>query len=206
MPSTMHIDDASTLLCSQMDNMEKPFVPGCGGYVYGDGSVSSPNYLSNNNNNFDECFWFPEARQSDGVIFVKRNSAPTVRSLPFTVLSTLPSELPIMTVYDGWNSSGQVLYDELDSSKPAQAKSVVYSVSQKMMIRFTRPKVSCSSRNWSVTTVYDGPTVNSPLLLEKSGLSSTPFAVNSSSNEMLVRFTSDENITLPGFLAVYSTV
>ncbi|XP_046464031.1 uncharacterized protein LOC124209851 isoform X2 [Daphnia pulex] len=153
MPSTMHIDDASTLLCSQMDNMEKPFVPGCGGYVYGDGSVSSPNYLSNNNNNFDECFWFPEARQSDGVIFVKRNSAPTVRSLPFTVLSTLPSELPIMTVYDGWNSSGQVLYDELDSSKPAQAKSVVYSVSQKMMIRFTRPKVSCSSRNWSVTTI-----------------------------------------------------
>jgi hypothetical protein len=54
--------------------------------------------------------------------------------------------------------------------------------------------------------VFDGPTVNSPLLLEKSGLSSTPFAVNSSSNEMLVRFTSDENITLPGFLAVYSTV
>ncbi|EFX60799.1 hypothetical protein DAPPUDRAFT_70566, partial [Daphnia pulex] len=54
--------------------------------------------------------------------------------------------------------------------------------------------------------VYDGPTVNSPLLLEKSGLSSTPFAVNSSSNEMLARFTSDENITLPGFLAVYSTV
>lgn len=56
-------------------------------------------------------------------------------------------------VYDGWNSTGQVLYDELDSSKPAQVKSVIYSVSQKMMIRFTRPKVSCSSRVWSVTTV-----------------------------------------------------
>ncbi|EFX67782.1 hypothetical protein DAPPUDRAFT_330728 [Daphnia pulex] len=49
---------------TSMDNMEKPFVPGCGGYVYGDGSVSSPNYLSNNNNDFDECFWFVEARQS----------------------------------------------------------------------------------------------------------------------------------------------
>jgi hypothetical protein len=54
--------------------------------------------------------------------------------------------------------------------------------------------------------VFDGPTVNSPLLLEKSGLSLIPFAVNSSSNEMLVRFTSDENTTLPGFLALYSTV
>jgi hypothetical protein len=67
---------------------------GCGGYVYGDGSVSSPNYLSNNNNDLDECFWFVETRQSDGVIFVKRNIAPILGSL------TLPSELPIMTVYD----------------------------------------------------------------------------------------------------------
>ncbi|XP_046458934.1 uncharacterized protein LOC124205536 [Daphnia pulex] len=253
---------------TSMENMEKPFVPGCGGYVYGDGSVSSPNYLSNNNNDLDECFWFVEARQSDGVIFVKRNIPQTGGCYISTLRSTLHlSEFPIMTVYDGWNSSGQVLYDELDSPKAAQAKSVVYSVSQKMMIRFTRPKVSCSSMNWSVTTipkistttnlvgmigtikspnypaaypnssdfrwkivtepgtsirllfalfetqekfdyifVFDGPTINSPLLLEKSGLSSTPFAVNSSSNEMLIRFTSDENITLPGFLALYSTV
>jgi hypothetical protein len=69
--------------------------------------------------------------------------SPLIRFLPYS----------FPKVYDGWNSSGQVLYDELDSSKPAQAKSVIYSVSQKMMIRFTRPKVSCSSRIWSVTTV-----------------------------------------------------
>ena len=59
---------------------------------------------------------------------------------------------------------------------------------------------------FTLKKVYDGPTVNSRLLLEKSGLSTTPFTVNSSSNEMLVRFTSDETITLSGFLAVYSTV
>ena len=65
---------------------------------------------------------------------------------------------------------------------------------EKIFLKFTFKKV------------YDGPTVNSRLLLEKSGLSTTPFTVNSSSNEMLVRFTSDETITLPGFLALYSIV
>jgi hypothetical protein len=70
-------------------------ITGCGGYVYGDGSVSSPDYrFYNNDIDLDECFWFLEARQSDGVIFVKRNRFPIFGSLKF------PSELPIMTVYD----------------------------------------------------------------------------------------------------------
>jgi hypothetical protein len=71
--------------------------------------------------------------------------------------------------------------------------STYYTIGKRILFKFTLKKV------------YDGPTVNSPLLLEKSGLSTTPFTVNSSSNEMLVRFTTDEAITLSGFLAVYST-
>ena len=67
-------------------------------------------------------------------------------------------------------------------------------------------EIENGSYKFTLKKVYDGPTVNSRLLLEKSGLSTTPFTVNSSSNEMLVRFTSDETITLSGFLAVYSTV
>ncbi len=54
--------------------------------------------------------------------------------------------------------------------------------------------------------VYDGPTINSQLLLEKSGSEPLPFAVNSSTNEVLVRLTSDEAKAFPGFLAVYSTL
>nr|CAH0109679.1 unnamed protein product [Daphnia galeata] len=237
----------------------EPFIPGCGGYVNGDGLVSSPNYLTDDDD-IDECYWFVEARQSDGIVCLKRNGMTDLVS---------NSQLPNMTVYDGWNTSGNVLYyDDFVTSNSAQTKGVVYSNSEKIMVRFTRPKVSGNNRAyWSVKTVstvqtttdlvgmvgtirspnypasypnssdyrwkivtqpntsirllfaffetqekfdfvsvYDGPTVNSRLLLEKSGLSTTPFTVNSSSNEMLVRFTTDETITLSGFLAVYSTV
>ncbi|KAI9558632.1 hypothetical protein GHT06_015420 [Daphnia sinensis] len=54
--------------------------------------------------------------------------------------------------------------------------------------------------------VYDGPTLRSTLLLAESGLLPTPFVVNSSTNEVLVRFVSDEDTSSPGFLAVYSSV
>jgi len=54
--------------------------------------------------------------------------------------------------------------------------------------------------------VHDGPTVYHPLLMEKSGNVPTPFVINSSSNQVLVRFTSDVGLPFNGFLAVYSTV
>ncbi|KZR96520.1 Uncharacterized protein APZ42_009099 [Daphnia magna] len=54
--------------------------------------------------------------------------------------------------------------------------------------------------------VYDGPTLRSTLLLTKSGLVPTPFVVNSSTNQVLVRFVSDEDTSSPGFLAAYSSV
>lgn len=42
--------------------------------------------------------------------------------------------------------------------------------------------------------------------MTKSGSVPTPFVVNSSTNQVLVRFTSDGDTTLSGFLAVYSSL
>ncbi|XP_046648599.1 tolloid-like protein 2 isoform X1 [Daphnia pulicaria] len=55
-------------------------------------------------------------------------------------------------------------------------------------------------------SVYDGSTINEKLLLTESGSVPTPFVVNSSTNQVLVRFTSDGDTSLSGFLAVYSSV
>ncbi|EFX72247.1 hypothetical protein DAPPUDRAFT_227615 [Daphnia pulex] len=55
-------------------------------------------------------------------------------------------------------------------------------------------------------SVYDGTTVHSKLLLAKSGSVPTPFVVNSSTNQVMVRFTSDGDTSFPGFLAVYSSL
>ena len=49
-----------------------PISTECGGYVNGEGLVSSPNYLSVADD-IDDCFWFVEARQSDSVVYLKRN-------------------------------------------------------------------------------------------------------------------------------------
>jgi hypothetical protein len=48
--------------------------------------------------------------------------------------------------------------------------------------------------------------INEKLLLTESGSVPTPFVVNSSTNQVLVRFTSDGDTSLSGFLAVYSSV
>lgn len=54
--------------------------------------------------------------------------------------------------------------------------------------------------------MFDGQTVYSEVLLAKSGSVSAPFIVNASSNQMLVRFTSDVDTSFPGFIAVYISV
>jgi len=53
--------------------------------------------------------------------------------------------------------------------------------------------------------VYDGPSEKSALIMEISGR--RPLAtVDSSSNQMFVRFVSDDQVSGPGFLAIYSSV
>lgn len=54
--------------------------------------------------------------------------------------------------------------------------------------------------------VYNGASVDSPLLLQKSGQLTLPTVVVSSTNEMLVRFTSNSMTQLSGFLALYSSI
>nr|CAH0102785.1 unnamed protein product [Daphnia galeata] len=239
-------------------NLIDPFVPGCGGYVYDDGIVSSPNNFPSDSGAI-ECFWFLETAQSNKLLVLKR-----IPSSENASTSDANRENPIvMTVYDDWNSTGQVLYDgKVSSSK--DSGQIVYSVNQKMMIKFTivqlipSPTVEVFNRtilHWNVATivagssgtiesanypstypnshdyrwhivtepgtkvqllfaffktqegfdfVYDGSTVKSRLLVEKSGGMTAPFTITSSSNQLLVRFTSDDDITFPGFLALYS--
>lgn len=54
--------------------------------------------------------------------------------------------------------------------------------------------------------VYDGPTVDSPVLLQKSGSPSTQITVISTSNKMIVRLVSERLQTRQGFIAIYSSI
>jgi hypothetical protein len=50
----------------------QPFTfTGCGGYIYGEGIISTPNYLSSSG--IVECFWFVETRQSEDTILMRNN-------------------------------------------------------------------------------------------------------------------------------------
>ncbi|KAI9558861.1 hypothetical protein GHT06_015650 [Daphnia sinensis] len=235
---------------TSMPKTGTPFIPGCGGYVYDNGAVFSPNFIDHH---LDDCVWFVEARQSGYAIFLSRDYK-------------ISTNQPKITVRDGWSSDGQVLYDEEYSS---QGRMVVHSITRKLTVQFRPPTVmterinsswnvssvstteceqnlvglsgtikslnypskypNSSDCRWAIFTppdtkirlffptveteegfdyvyVYDGPTTSSRLLLEKSGLASALFTVTSSTNEMLIRFTSDEEISFPGFLAIYSVV
>jgi len=57
--------------------------------------------------------------------------------------------------------------------------------------------------NSDIVTVYDGTTTSDPVLGTFSGTNS--YQVTSSSNRMLITFTSDNNTTSPGFLAEFTS-
>jgi hypothetical protein len=65
-----------------------PISTECGGYVNGEGLVSSPNYLSDADD-IDDCYWFVEARQKAAVVYLKRQSFTFSNGLIY---------LPIITV------------------------------------------------------------------------------------------------------------
>ncbi len=52
----------------------------CGGYVNGEGVVSSPNYSTDDDDIIEECYWFVEARQSDAIVYLKREGMTDVVS------------------------------------------------------------------------------------------------------------------------------
>jgi hypothetical protein len=52
-------------------NLQPFTLTGCGGYIYGEGIISTPNYLSSSG--IVECFWFVETRQSEDTILMRNN-------------------------------------------------------------------------------------------------------------------------------------
>ena len=60
--------------------------------------------------------------------------------------------------------------------------------------------------NHLLTQVYDGRYTDSPVLLETSGKVAPLLTVVSTSNEILVRFTSNHDVAHTGFLAIYSSI
>lgn len=130
---------------------------GCGGYVSGRGKISTPNYSLINSLSGD-CLWFIEASQSENTILLQRNYLFSNRRPPAVAIISHLAQPPMIAsyffcfyynycfemanhnfnfkncklqVYDGWNTSGEVLYDskEYDS----QDKSVVFDYSQSVI-------------------------------------------------------------------------
>ncbi|XP_045028181.1 LOW QUALITY PROTEIN: deleted in malignant brain tumors 1 protein [Daphnia magna] len=276
-PSFYHQSYGVEVFYTSMASTKKPFIPGCGGYVYGDGVISFPNFLLLTAE-ITECVWFVEAGQSNRATTLKKSSLLSNGTKLTSNAAASQMDLhSVMIVSDGWNSSGEVLYDSRIASG-LQARTVTYSISHKTTIRFLRPENQTNNKdhdNWNLSLnvstmhipeyavvnmtagssgtikspyfpvlpyegnsdfrwnihadsnstirllfaffdtqegsdyiyVYDGPTVNSSLILEKTGTVSSPFTVHSSTNEVLVRFVSDDDFTLhSGFLALYSPV
>ena len=58
-------------------------------------------------------------------------------------------------VHDGWSSSGKVLYDESRISS-TQARTIMYSISNKMMVRFKpQPRTNNTVFYWDVFSVIN---------------------------------------------------
>lgn len=89
-------------------------------------------------------------------------------------------------------------YDNLDSVCWLISQPIGYTVSLKFNDFNTED-------NDDVVRVFDGNSTNSALLLSASG-STAPSAVNSSSNEMLIVFTSDNSNVRTGFQATFHAV
>ncbi|XP_046645173.1 CUB and sushi domain-containing protein 3-like isoform X1 [Daphnia pulicaria] len=293
-PSYYYPNYGITAFYTSMKSTNESFVPDCGGYINGEGIISTPNYLLNTN--ISDCYWFIDARQNeDTILLTMSNSALLSSSQELgaasrselssdddyannyydhqitttsstTMLPPRNDPPPSILVYDGWSSSGTVLYDS-ETFNEQRGKNI-YSISNKMMVRSKAPvvrsnfvsslkvsKISTPQCNhkfeepngiikspnypllypnvtdcrWSIEVdpsskvrllfaffetqegadflyVYDGPTVYSNLLFEKSGSVKTPFQVDSTTNKILIRFTSDGEISFPGFFNVYSSV
>ena len=148
---------------------------GCGGYLIGDGIISSPNYLSNAE--IGNCFWFLEARNSEDTILLRRNTSIN----PITAATLSHQIQPLLIarnhlfinsiitininnyfffinhqIYDGWSRDGLVLYDG-NSTNKAQEEAVIYSVSNKMMVLLKPPKVKENQHvfHWNTFTVLN---------------------------------------------------
>ncbi|KAI9558686.1 hypothetical protein GHT06_015475 [Daphnia sinensis] len=262
-PSFHHQSYGVEVFYTSMPSTVEPFVPGCGGYVYRDGVIAFPDFLLLDPE-ITECVWFVEAGQSNRATALKKSFL--LSNGTKLTSNEAASQMDLPYVSDGWNSSGEVLYDSRIASA-AQSRNVTYSISHKTTVRILRPEnqTNKDQDSWSLSlnvstmhmpeyavvnmTAGSSGTIKSPyfpvlpyegnsdyrwnihadsnstirllfaffdtqagsdtftLILEKSGTVSVPFTVTSSTNQILIRFVSDDDFTLhSGFLALYSPV
>ncbi|KAK4011028.1 hypothetical protein OUZ56_020148 [Daphnia magna] len=137
--------------------ISEPFIPGCGGYIKGEGVISTPTYSANPD--ITDCFWFLETKNSEDTIVLSNSdflSHQRMKSISATArtsendhygrrqhpspVSTVPppAESPSLIIYDGWSTEGLVLYD---GEAKDQRRAVTYSISNKMMVHLTSPEI-----------------------------------------------------------------
>lgn len=136
------------------------------------------------------------------VVNMTAGSSGTIKSPYFPVLPYEGNSDFRWNIHADSNSTIRLLFAFFDTQ---EGSDYIYVSEQN--------EVECrNSQTWKLNRcsffkVYDGPTMNSSLILEKTGTVSSPFTVHSSTNEVLVRFVSDDDFTLhSGFLALYSPV
>ncbi|EFX82885.1 hypothetical protein DAPPUDRAFT_240714 [Daphnia pulex] len=228
-PSYYQTDYGISAFYTSVNSTDETFVLGCGGYIYGDGVIPFPNYVANNTD-ISDCFWFIEATTNEDTILLTNTKSasslqanvPTVQYNSYRPMAvTYNYESTTVPYYNKTTPNYVDYYSNPASvlSSPENLPSIIISTpeckhnlngangiikSPNYPIQVYPDLTDC---RWNIT-VYDGPSVYSELLFEKSGLITTPFEVNSTTNQVLVRFTSDDtsDASYPGFLAVYSTV
>jgi N-acetyl-anhydromuramyl-L-alanine amidase AmpD len=100
------------------------------------------------------------------------------------------------TVYDSGGPSSNYADDEqtLTLINPPNTTSITLTFTQFSL-----------ENNWDYLYIYDGNTINAPLLGTYTG-TTIPGPVTSSGNALLLRFRSDCSTTAPGWAATYTTV
>ncbi len=144
-------------------------------YVYDIGVVSSPTSPSDINN-LTECIWFVEADQSDKGIFLKRNRSTNITTsdgqeqliMTVSILFWMCSSIWRLHYFNHLLFFAQPVKGirrlELDRAGVVRRKSfiysqptseILYSISHKVMIKFTRPTsyISGNTAHWDVASV-----------------------------------------------------
>ncbi|KZS17538.1 Uncharacterized protein APZ42_016398 [Daphnia magna] len=60
-----------TAVYSTINATSEPFIPGCGGYIKGEGVISTPTYSANPD--ITDCFWFLETKNSEDTIVLSNS-------------------------------------------------------------------------------------------------------------------------------------
>ncbi|XP_045027864.1 cubilin-like [Daphnia magna] len=169
-PSYYDVTYGITAVYSSINATSEPFILGCGGYIKGEGVISTPTYSANPD--IADCFWFLETKNSEDTIVLSNSDflsyqrmkliSTTARSSEYdhygrwqnpSPVSTVPplAESPSLIIHDGWSTEGLVLYD---GEAKDQRRAVAYSISNKMMVHLTSPEIrEQPAFSWTVSRI-----------------------------------------------------